>query len=93
MEVEFQGNSGAAAAALKLGRGTDNPRVRSFAVRRLDAFCRWILSFGGEAVPVAPPELIDEYRALVRATRTVYGGHDSPSRFVWTGGDFELKPP
>lgn len=72
MVVEFRGNSGATVAALKLGRPGSGPRTRSFSVRRRDAFCRWILSFGGEAVPVSPPALVDEYRALARTTLAVY---------------------
>lgn len=72
MVVEFCGNSGATIAALKLGRPGDTPRKRTFSVRRRDAFCRWILSFGGEAVPVSPPELVADCRALARATLSVY---------------------
>jgi hypothetical protein len=73
MVVEFRGNSGPTVAALKLGQPTDNPRARMFRVRRIDTFCRWILSFAGEVVPLSPPELVDEYRALVRGTFAVYG--------------------
>jgi proteasome accessory factor B len=73
MVVEFRGNSGATVAALKLGRPGDGPRKRTFSVRRRDAFCRWILSFAGEAVPVSPPELVEEYRSLAHATQSVYG--------------------
>jgi predicted DNA-binding transcriptional regulator YafY len=73
MEVEFLGTTGATVAALKLGRPGHGPRARVFSVRRLDSFCRWILSFAGEAVPISPPRLVDEYRALVRATLSVYG--------------------
>lgn len=72
MVVEFSGSSGAAMAALKLGRPGAGPRMRSFSVRRLDAFCRWILSFGGDAAPVSPPELVAEYRSLAGATLSVY---------------------
>lgn len=73
MVVEFKGNSGATAAALKLGRPAANgARYRAFSVRRLDTFCRWILSFAGEAVPVAPQMLVDEYRALAHATLSIY---------------------
>jgi proteasome accessory factor B len=73
MIVEFRGDSGATAAAVKLGRAGSAPRVRAFSVRRMDTFCRWLLSFAGEAVPVSPPELVDEFRALVRATLAAYG--------------------
>jgi predicted DNA-binding transcriptional regulator YafY len=74
MVVEFRGESGATRAAAALGRPVDGaPRHRRFAVRRVDSFVRWILSFAGEAVPVSPPHLVDTYRDIVRATLSVYG--------------------
>ena len=74
MVVEFRGNSGAATAALKLGRPAAlGDRHRTFSVRRSDTFCRWLLSFAGEAVPVSPQSLVDECRALARATLSAYG--------------------
>ncbi|MGQ0643403.1 MAG: helix-turn-helix transcriptional regulator [Gemmatimonadaceae bacterium] len=72
MVVEFRGNSGPTVAALRLGSPGNGPRLRVFSVRRRDAFCRWILSFAGEAVPLSPPELVQEYHALVRAAFDVY---------------------
>ena len=47
---------------------------RRFQVRRLDVFARWLLSFAGEAEPVAPPELVDAYRALAEQTLATYAG-------------------
>jgi proteasome accessory factor B len=71
--VRFHGTGGAAEAALKHGRPGPEPRSRVFQVRRTDAFCRWILSFADEAVPLSPSELVDEYRSIARATLAVYG--------------------
>ena len=46
--------------------------LHRFDVRRPDSFARWLLSFAGDAMPVAPPALVDEYRALLVQTRAVY---------------------
>ena len=65
--VRFRAHTGAAAAALKLGEAVPgHPDQRAFRVRRIDAFARWLLNFGGAVVPVGPEALITEYRALVR---------------------------
>ncbi len=75
MMLEFRGESGASRAALKLGAPVSGlPQRRVFQVRRRDAFVRWILSFAGEVVPVAPPSLVDEYQTMVRATLATYAG-------------------
>jgi proteasome accessory factor B len=74
--VEFRGESGVSRAARALGRpDAANPAVRRFHVRRTDSFARWLLSFAGEAVPVAPESLVNEYRLLVQATRARYAPH------------------
>jgi proteasome accessory factor B len=71
--VEFRGESGAAVAARKLGDAVEgHPKRRRFLVRRRDAFARWLLSFAGEIVPVAPAEVVAEFRALAAATRARY---------------------
>jgi len=67
--VHFRVDSGAAAAALRLGEPVaGHPQNRRFRVRRTDAFARWLLSFAGDIVPVSPRELVDEYYGLVRET-------------------------
>ena len=72
-EVSFDARSGPARAAARLGASVrDHPDRRKFQVRRVDAFARWLLSLAGDATPVAPPELITEYRAIARATAEVY---------------------
>lgn len=71
--VEFSGESGAVRAAAALGRPDDaSPALRRFDVRRADSFARWLLAFAGDAHPVAPQSLVDEYAALVERTRAVY---------------------
>jgi len=56
--VEFIATTGATRAALELGRPVEGSTSRrQFDVRRLDAFARWVLSFGGDARPIDPPEL------------------------------------
>jgi predicted DNA-binding transcriptional regulator YafY len=71
--VELRRESGAAMAAAALGEPIPGePRRRRFEVRRVDAFARWLLSFAGDAVPVAPAEVVDEFRRLVDATLALY---------------------
>ncbi len=73
--VTFHGTSGATHAASRLGEPVkDEPNQRQFRYRRSDAFARWLLSFGGEAVPVSPESLVTEYNELIYSTRAVYGG-------------------
>ncbi len=68
--VTFRARTGAAAAAFRLGEEVEgHPDRRRFRVRRRDAFARWLLSFGGALAPVAPGELVDQYRGLVRETQ------------------------
>ena len=71
--VEVRGSSGATRAAAALGSvNPDDGERRRFTVRRVDVFARWLLSFAGELVPVAPPALVEEYRRQVAATKAVY---------------------
>lgn len=67
--VEFRGESGPALAARRLGMEVKGePLHRRFIMRRREVLARWLFSFGGEVVPLEPPELVGEYRALVAAT-------------------------
>jgi predicted DNA-binding transcriptional regulator YafY len=73
--VEFVAATGVTRAALEIGRpveGSDSRR--RFDVRRLDAFARWLLSFGGDARPIDPPELRAEYERLASETLSRYAG-------------------
>jgi proteasome accessory factor B len=74
--VNFRSHTGAASAALRLGEPVNgHPDNRRFRVRRKDAFARWLPSFAGDVVPVAPRDLVDEFQGLVRETLA----HHSPS--------------
>jgi predicted DNA-binding transcriptional regulator YafY len=71
--VEFTALTGATRAALELGRPAKGSEMRrEFDVRRLDVFARWLLSFGGDARPVEPPALCEEYERVVRETLARY---------------------
>jgi predicted DNA-binding transcriptional regulator YafY len=71
--VEFTGDTGVARAAAALGESDASaPSLRRFTVRRPDSFARWILSLAGDARPLAPASLVDEYASLVERTRGVY---------------------
>ncbi len=73
--VEFPGRTGAARAAAELGSPIPGaPRRRSFRVRRVDVFARWLLSLAGEAVPIAPTALVAAYHRLLEETRALYAG-------------------
>jgi proteasome accessory factor B len=79
--VEFRAETGAAVAGAALGEAAggataDGVARRTFRVRRIDAFARWLLSFGGDAVPVVPDELVAEFRDVARRTLAVYRGGD-----------------
>lgn len=71
--VGFVASTGATEAARRLGHpvpGMDGRR--RYEVRRVDAFARWLLSFGGDARPVSPPDLVASYERLVSATLARY---------------------
>jgi hypothetical protein len=78
--VEFIATTGATRAALELGRPVEgNGSRRQFAVRRLDAFARWVLSFGGDARPIDPPELSDACDRVATETLARYSGVGPPN--------------
>jgi proteasome accessory factor B len=71
--VDFNARTGAARAASQLGVAVEGAADRrKFTVRRIDAFARWLLSFAGEAVPVAPPALVNEFERRAHETRDIY---------------------
>ena len=71
--VEFTATTGATRAALALGQPMGgNDAQRRFAVRRIDAFARWLLSFGGDARPLEPPELVAEFDRVRLETLALY---------------------
>jgi len=81
--VEFTATTGATRAALALGQPVPGSATRRrFTVRRQDSFARWLLSFGGDARPVDPPELVAEYERAAAETLARYAGdigHPEPS--------------
>ena len=79
--VEFRGADGAAVAAAKLGLPVaGHPNRRAFQARRIDVFARWVLSFGGDAVPISPVPLVQAFRDHARATRAHYAAAPEASR-------------
>ena len=78
--VEFTATTGATRAALELGRPVEGSASRRrFDVRRLDAFARWVLSFGGDARPIDPPELRDACERVATETLARYAAVDRPN--------------
>lgn len=73
-DVRFTATTGATAAAMRIGREVaGQPSMRRFPVRRLETFARWLLSLGGDAQPVSPPELVALFDRAVRQTLLLYG--------------------
>ncbi len=71
--VDFTGVGGATKAAARLGTSVEGAHDRrKFRFRRVDSFARWLLSFGGEAVPVSPDSLVAEFNRQVEETQEVY---------------------
>lgn len=71
--VKFDGQSGPTLAALRLGEpvpGSDGSRT--FEVRRIDPFVRWLLSFAGELRPVSPPDVVARYGEEAAAAERLY---------------------
>jgi predicted DNA-binding transcriptional regulator YafY len=71
--VEFRGEGGAIAAAARLGISVPGePHRRQFQVRRVETFVRWLLSFGGEALPIAPDGVRTAFGELARKALAVH---------------------
>jgi predicted DNA-binding transcriptional regulator YafY len=71
--VEFTGESGAAAAAARLGAViSGQPARRKFTVRRPDMFARWLLSFAGEAHVSSPKGIQATVRDEAARTLALY---------------------
>jgi proteasome accessory factor B len=71
--VDFRGTTGATKAAARLGLAVEGAvDQRKFKIQRVDSFARWLLSFGGEAIPVAPASLVSAFNDLVAETRKRY---------------------
>jgi proteasome accessory factor B len=71
--VDFRGERGALKAAARLGMSVEGGSDRrKFRIKRQDSFARWLLSFGGGAIPVSPPSLVDEFKRQIAATSALY---------------------
>jgi proteasome accessory factor B len=74
--VRFPRRTGTSFSAARLGEPVPGEQgLRRFRIRREDAFARWLLSFGGDAIPVSPPALVDEFRQELEATQSLYDGN------------------
>jgi proteasome accessory factor B len=49
---------------------------RRYTVRRIDAFARFLLAQGGDAVPVSPMPIVEAYRDLIERTVAAYTDTD-----------------
>lgn len=77
--VEFDGDAGTVTAAARLGATVKGwPKRRRFEVRRIDAFARWLLSFGGDARPVSPESLCRQYADIAKRTLELYTADAAP---------------
>ena len=84
--VAFQASDGAAAAAARLGAAAgDVGDVRRFRVRRMPPFVRWLLSFGGDAMPEAPEALRSALRSCAGETLALYDAGAKPPRVASRG--------
>jgi hypothetical protein len=72
IDVHFSGHGGDVTAALRLGEPLPSAPASGtclrFQVRRRDTFLRWLLSFAGDAAPIAPDAVVQAWRALVQDT-------------------------
>jgi len=71
--VEFRGEGGEIAAAARLGISVPDAAMRRrFDVRRVDTFARWLLSFGGEALPISPAVVCDAFARVACQAAAAY---------------------
>ena len=71
--VQFPRRTGLSFSAARLGEQIPGEQgMRRFRIRRPDAFARWLLSFGGDAIPVSPPDVVREYERQIKVTLSLY---------------------
>jgi proteasome accessory factor B len=71
--VDFHRTTGPTKAAARLGVAVEGAADRrKFRLKNLDSFARWLLSFGGEAIPVSPAALVEEFERQVKLTSRIY---------------------
>ena len=85
--VAFHEPRGATHDAMAMGTPTEVPAghrndggtvYRRYTVRRVEAFARFLLAQGGDAMPIAPDAVVEAYRALVGRTAAAYHVHAVP---------------
>jgi proteasome accessory factor B len=78
IDVHFSGRGGDVSAALRLGdplpASDETGTPLRFQVRRRDTFLRWLLTFAGDARPIAPAAVVQDWRTLVTNTRAAHRG-------------------
>lgn len=68
--VRFLVSTGRVREAKSLGRAVRGARdMVRYPVRRREPFLRFLLSQGGDAVPMSPPDIVREYADLIARTR------------------------
>jgi proteasome accessory factor B len=78
--VRFPKRTGASLSAAMLGEQIPGePGLRRFRIRREDAFARWLLSFGGDAVPIVPPAVVKEFGRQIESTLHLYSSKQGES--------------
>lgn len=67
--LRFHASTGLVKAARRLGTSIrDGDDTVRYTVRRREPFLRWVLGLAGDATPLAPPDIVREYTALVNRT-------------------------
>jgi predicted DNA-binding transcriptional regulator YafY len=72
--LRFSADNGMSRTARAFGHADPSmPGVVHYDVRRREVFLRWVLGMAGDAAPIAPPEVVREWEALVQRTLAVHG--------------------
>jgi predicted DNA-binding transcriptional regulator YafY len=97
--VMFDGQSGPTMAAMRLGGSVPgNDGSRTFEVKRIGSFVRWLLSFAGELRPMSPPDVVARYAKEAAATERIYAEDGAiqtrrPSRVAARNPTYETWQP
>lgn len=71
--LHFGTDNGITRTARDLGDAVDRERdMVHYAVRRREVFLRWVLGMAGDARPIAPPDVVREWDALLERTIAVH---------------------
>jgi predicted DNA-binding transcriptional regulator YafY len=67
--VRFAASNGWVRSARAHGDAVrDDKSLTRYTVRRVDAFCRWLLALAGDAEPVSPPDVVRAWKELAKRT-------------------------